>query len=1034
MIIDTTTADASVTVSKDFITRQYKSNFPKHTALDAKCRENPLIRLRRFGKVCAPFIGGRMRLAVRLLLLVLLVIGAAAAADAQVQTGSILVKAVDQQGAVVPGVSITISSPVLVSGSMTGVTDAAGTYRFPSLVPGTYEVKLELSGFQSVVRQGIVVLVGQTTPIEQNLKVATLAETVTVSGQSPTVDTTSANVAVNLSEQLIQGTPGGRDIWALVEAKVPGLVMSRPDVGGTSGGLQGTFSARGTASAQNTSFLNGINVGDPAAIGAAGFYYDFDAFDDIQVSTGAHDITVPTSGVFLNMVTKTGGNRWNGSTTFTWTGDSLQGRNDTDPTLQAYGFRPNGNTSDFVSDVNFSAGGPLVQNKLRFFGSFRDWRVHQNVPVQNSQSVLDQTNITSGLGNVTWQANQNNRITGFYSRQRYSKPNRLLNSAAITVPESTVDEEDMFDLFQGLWNSVIGKNLFIDARLGLNKILFPTYFNGGTNQSITDNATGIIYGNNPSQVVRHRDRYQANGTGQYYIDQALGGRHEFKFGFDYTHAVTRNETTRPDNVSLNYTSASGAFVPQNVTLYATPQNDATALNVLALFAQDSYSVKRLTLTGGLRFEQLEGYLPAQSSPSSPFADANIGGFAAQPRQFDEIRNVVKWNTAGPRGQAVFDLTGDGKTALKAAAGRYYYILSTGGGGVSNVNRNANYQEQYVWNDLNGDHKFQIGEQTGTPVVTAVVVNGQIATSIDPNFSRPYTDEYSFGVDRELMASFKLSAVYTYRREKNTQASLNPDNPYTTALQLAVDPGPDGFVGTGDDGTYGFYQRISAANRTIITNDPTVVQRYSGLELTLVKRFTNRWQMLAGYTRSTNVIRDVSVDVSPNFLINMNGPITPDAAVGGSSRCSGCGASNADKPNQFKLTGMYVLPFHDVIVSGNYSGVSGPAVTRQISRALAIGGAQTINLAPLGNDRLDFQNRIDLRVGKVFKFAANRELETTLDLDNLTNTNWVWQVRSLTPATAFTDPTTGTRSTLTQYLSPTAILPPRTVVLRAAFKF
>jgi len=957
-----------------------------------------------------------------------------APALAQVQTGSILVRAIDQQGAVMPGVTITISSPVLVSGTMTAVTDAGGVYRFPSLVPGTYSVKTELSGFKTINRENIVVLVGQTTPVEFSMAVASLAENITVTGASPTVDTTSANVNVNLSEQLIQGTPGGRDIWALVEAKVPGLVMSRPDVGGTSGGLQGTFSARGTASAQNTSFLNGINVGDPAAIGAAGFYYDFDAFDDIQVSTGAHDITVPTSGVFLNMITKTGGNKWNGSTTFTWTADSLQGRNDIDPNLQKYGFRPEGNTSDFVSDINVAAGGPVVQNKLRFFGSFRDWRVHQNVPVQNAQSVLDQTNITSGLGNVTWQPTQNHRITGFYSRQRYSKPNRLLNSATITVPESTVDEEDMFDLAQGLWNAVLGKNLFIDARLGVNKILFPTYFNGGANESLTDNATGIIYGNNPSQVVRHRSRYQSNATGQYYLDQALGGRHEFKFGFDYAHAITRNETTRPDNVQLFYTSATGGFVPQNVTLFATPQNDATAVNVLALFAQDSYSVKRFTLTGGVRYEKLEGYLPAQSSPASPFASAGVGGFAAQPREYAEIRDVVKWNTAGPRVNGVFDLTSDGKTALKGSYGRYYYILSTGGGGVSNVNRNANYQEQYGWNDANGDHKFQLGEQTGIPVVTAVVVNGQIATSIDPNFKRPYTDEYSAAVDRELMPNVKLSVVYTYRREKNTQASANPDNPYATTLTSAVDPGVDGVVGTSDDGTYGFYQRLSAANRTLITNDPNVLQSYKGLEITVTKRFTNRWQMLAGYTASKNKIEDVSVDISPNFLINMNGPITPDAAVSTSSRCSGCGASNADKPNQFKLTGMYILPWQELIISGNYSGVSGPAVTRQISRALAIGGSQTINLEPLGSRRLDFQNRIDFRVGKLFKFANSRSLEATVDFDNVTNAAWVWQVRSLSPATSFLDPSTGQRATLSQFLSPSAILPPRTVVFRAAFKF
>jgi len=952
---------------------------------------------------------------------VLAALAFAATASAQVQTGSILVRATDQQGAVVPGVTITISSPVLVAGSMTGVTDAGGVNRFPSLVPGTYTVKLDLSGFTTITRENIIVVVGQTTPVEFAMKVASVAESITVTGASPTVDTTSAIVAVNLSAELIQGTPGGRDIWGLLEAKVPGLIMSRPDVGGTSGGLQGVFSARGTTSAQNTSFLNGVNVGDPAAIGAAGFYYDIGAFDDIQVSTGAHDITVPTSGVFLNMITKTGGNKWNGSSTVTYLTDSTQGRNDTDPTLQKYGFRPNSNTSDFVSDINVGAGGPLVRDKLRFYGSFRDWRVHTNVPVQLSQVVLDQTNITSGLGNFTWQVNQNNRLNGFYSRQRYSKPNRLLNNASITVIDSTSDEEDMFDVAQGLWNSVIGKNFFIDARFGLNKILFPTYQNGGNQQSTTDNATGIITGNFPTDTIRNRDRYQANTTGQYYVDQALGGRHEFKFGFDYSHAVTRNQVRRVDDVTTAYTSASGAFVPQNVTLFATPQNDATALNVLALFAQDSYSVKRLTVIAGLRFEQLEGYLPSQSSPASQFATANVGGFAAQPRSYDEIRDVVKWNTAGPRVSAVFDLSGDGKMAAKASAGRYYYVLSTGGGGVSNVNRNGNYSETYTWADRNADKRFQVGEQTGTPVVNAVVVNGAILTSIDPNFSRPYTDEYNFGVDRELAANVKLSAVYTYRREKNLQATRNPgDNVYATTPTSAIDPGIDGVVGTADDGTYNFYQRISASNPSLITNDPNVVQSYKGLEITLTKRLSNRWQMLAGYTLSKNRLDNYSVDVSPNFLINANGNITT--------------AANADRPNQFKLTGMYLLPFHDVIVSGNFRSQQGPPVTRQISRALAIGANQTINLEPLGNTRIDTLTTVDLRVGKLFKLNNARSLEVSVDFDNPFNVNTVWGVRTLTTAAAFTDPTTGIRATQPQFLSPSQILPPRTVVFRAAFNF
>ncbi len=263
-------------------------------------------------------------------------------------------------------------------------------------------MKLDLQGFRSVVRENVQVQAGQTIPLDLKLQVATVAETVTVTGASPVVDTTTANTSVNLGEQLLQGTPGGRDIWALVEYKVPSLLITRPDVGGTSGGLQGTFNARGTNSSQNSSYLNGINVGDPAAIGAAGFYYDFDAFDDIQVSTGAHDITVPTSGVFLNMVTKSGGDTWHGRATGTWLGDATQTQN-IDANLLKYGFRPETNSVDFVSDANISGGGPIIAKKLRLFTSFRDWRVHVNVPAAFSTLVLDQTNITSGLVNLNYQ-------------------------------------------------------------------------------------------------------------------------------------------------------------------------------------------------------------------------------------------------------------------------------------------------------------------------------------------------------------------------------------------------------------------------------------------------------------------------------------------------------------------------------------------------------------------------------------------------------------------------------------------------------
>ncbi|MBI3490332.1 MAG: hypothetical protein HY047_00795 [Acidobacteria bacterium] len=188
---------------------------------------------------------------------------------------------------------------------------------------------------------------------------------------------------------------------------------------------------------------------------------------------------------------------------------------------------------------------------------------------------------------------------------------------------------------------------------------------------------------------------------------------------------------------------------------------------------------------------------------------------------------------------------------------------------------------------------------------------------------------------------------------------------------------------------------------------------------MTKRLSNRWTMLAGYTLSKNQISDVSVDTSPNFLINANGNIT--------------NAANADRPNQFKLTGMYIFPWHDVILSTNIRSQQGPPVTRQISRALNVGGSQTINLEPLGNTRLATLNTIDLRLGKLFNLNG-RQLEATVDFDNLNNADTVWGVRTLTPATTFTDPTTGTRATLQQFLSPSQILVPRTVVFRVSYRF
>ena len=944
---------------------------------------------------------------VRVWLAAVALLAVAFPVSAQVQTGSILVRVTDAQGGSVPGVSVTLSSPVLVSGTMAGTTDSGGVNRFPSLQPGIYSVKLELQGFRTVVRENVQVVVGQTVPLDMQLSVATVAETVTVTGTSPVVDTTSANTSVNLSEQLLQQTPGGRDIWSLVEYKVPSLLITRPDVGGTSGGLQGTFNARGTPSSQNTSYLNGINVGDPAAIGAAGFYYDFDAFEDIQVSTGAHDISVPTGGVFLNMVTKSGGENWRGRATVAWLGDATQTQN-IDANLLRYGFRPETNSVDYTSDANFSIGGPVVARKLRIFTSFRDWRVHVNVPAAFSTLVLDSTDITSGLINANYQLNDKNRLTGLYSRQYYKKPHRFLTASNVTVLESTNNEDDVFDIYQVLLNSVVTDKFFIDARVGLNRIFFPTYLNGN-DQTLSDSATGIRTRNGTTGTERWRDRYQMNTTGQYYLDEALGGRHEFKFGIDYSHMPVENRVSRFDDVDLTYSSATG--LSQNVTMYGTPFYSKTALDVLALYAQDSVAWKRLTVTGGLRWENVNGYLPEQSSPASRF-------FPNLQREWQQVDNVLDWTTIGPRLSFAYDLTGNGRTGLKFAAGRYYYIVAAGGGILDTSNPNGNYQETYSWNDLNGDRRFQLGEQTGTAVITRVDTT---TVTVDPDYKRPYTDEFTGGIDHELFPNLRLSIIGTHRVEKDVLATSNPANPYDTFLTTRADTGRDGIANTADDGTFQFYNRtVGGVNRTHFTNDPTFRQTYNGVEISGTKRMSNRWQMLMGYTFGHSRQKGLSVSTNPNNFINAEGPLT---------------GQTGDRPHQFKVTGTYILPFYDIGLAGNLNTQSGAVITRQINTAQTVGGNTSVNVEPLGSYRLPTRTSADLRFFKTTNFGS-RSLDVSVDVHNVTNSHTYWDARSLGGTINLRqngDPN-GAINTLAQFGSPSQVYGPRNIRFNAALRF
>jgi hypothetical protein len=964
---------------------------------------------------------------------------------AQVQTGIISVKAVDDQGAVMPGVSVTITSPVLPR-PIEGTTDASGVFQVPGLTPATYTVKLALSGFQTVIREGVIVRQSQTAMIETPMKVGALSEAVTVKGESPVVDTKTVGAKTNIDSALLESTPGGKDIWNILEYKAPGVVVETPDVGGNQGGLQRSMSARGTPNAQNTQLLNGVNVNDPAAQGFSMNYYIPSAFENIQVSTGAQDISVGTGGVFINMVTKSGTNQFKGQALQTYQGKATQSNNVDDELLQQ-GFRPDANSTELITNSNIQAGGPLVRSKLFYFGSFNFQATHVKVPgfpaivptyLQSpliGTSDQDTTDILAGEGKLTYQLGSSDRFEGYLSKQRYDKPNRF---AAINITQDSASKElDTFVVSQLNYNRVLSSRMFLDAKISYNNTHFPL-FQKTDLQPITDNSTNIAYRNRGSTQEMFRRRVQATANWQYYLPQFAGGRHEFKGGFDNGFTPEDVDTTRVDDVNLTYRSQPTPTA-NTVTIFNSPLHQERAVMSTAFYGQDSYTIGRLNVIGGIRWERIEGYLPAQTTPDSRyfpdgllFQGVTINGVVQNytvRKSFDAVRHDPLWHDWAPRAAVTYDLFGTGKTALKFSWGKYLDQISTG----TPPNPNANINQQYVWNDVNGDLVFQPGNATwdglkyvGGEFGALNNTNNLAVAVFDRSLRRPYRNETTVSIDHQLFPNTAISIAYLHTVEKDVQGTVDQSMDLWPSLytQTVVrDIGRDGLANTGDDAdlsVYSLNQGAVTSTRTI--NDDRLGTHYNGLDIVMTRR-SARWNMLAGYTYSRTTQEFVSLSNPNNAFVNADG-------------------ESGGRRHNLKATGSYELPWK-VIVAGNFRLQSGLPITRTFAvptctatvTTACVRQNLTVNAEPRGSVELSTLPTLDLRGGRFFDFGNDR-IELSLDVYNVTNANTVFAARTgtgQTPIRVNGDPTAPTTNIAT-FLSPTQFLAPRVVRFNVTYSF
>ncbi len=280
-------------------------------------------------------------------------------------TGEIYGKVTDASGALLPGVTITLTSPGLLQ-PMTAVSTGTGSYRFPSLGIGTYTVKFELPGFTTVVRTGFRLQIGESAQVNQKLEISSVEETVTVTGETPLVDLKDTGKTSRFTQEALQSIPSARDPWVILE-QAAGVAMDRQNVGGSASGQQSNFIARGAAMAQQKWNLDGVDVTDMSATGGSPVYYDFDAFEEMQISTGGADVAMQSPGVGINLVTKSGTDRFKGSSRYYWTDKQFQSFNVTDA-LRASG-ASTGNPILNIKDYGAEAGGPIKKGRAWIWGS-----------------------------------------------------------------------------------------------------------------------------------------------------------------------------------------------------------------------------------------------------------------------------------------------------------------------------------------------------------------------------------------------------------------------------------------------------------------------------------------------------------------------------------------------------------------------------------------------------------------------------------------------------------------------------------------
>ena len=944
----------------------------------------------------------------------------------------------DTSQGVLPGVTVEASSPALIEKVRTVVTDATGTYRIVDLRPGTYTVTFILPGFATVKREGIVLTGTFVASVNAEMRVGALEETITVTGETPVVDVQSARTQNVITDEVLTAIPTARNYQNLHQL-TPGVVVAAgsQDVGGAGGDNQISFSAYGGNFRDSRTQVNGLMVGDPQVGGGRSMYVPHaGSSEEVSITTSGGLGEAETAGVIVNMIYKDGGNNFSGTLFGAGATEGMISSN-FDQALRDAGLRAP-NKSKNVFDYEGTYGGPMMRDKLWFLFQAR-WHgasnyesiwVNRNAgdptkwtydPDFSQQVIRDQFWRSASL-RLTWQATQANKFSIFYEDQ-FRCVGCKMNGSATSTPEASGRAPSHPNrVGQLIWTSPVTNRILLEGGGGIRGLRYgQNPFPGTENPALirVQEQGGIIPGLN----------YRAPGTqifknwlASYPYRSSItytSGAHSMKFGLNGTFYIQQSAASSLGGSGLSYRFNNG--VPNQVTQNIHPFDYWTHANQWGLYAQDQWTLNRLTLGGGLRYDRFTTHYP----------EANIHGFFMPiPLVIPETEGF-KLNDITARGSVAYDLFGDGKTAVKMNVGKYPMAQDSNGapfgpasGAPANrIARSANRS----WNDANRDFVPDCDLRN-------LAANGECGAASNQNFGktvidtvydtalngwgvRPYNWTFDVALQRELLP--RVSASISYHRRWFGNFIVTDNRATGPADYTLFDVPVPNDSRLPISGVVSGFTNVIPTKFGLVDNFVTKASNFG--------KQTEHWN---GFDFTLNArLRDVTMQggVSTGRASTNDCEVRAQFGTG----IQYCEVTQAFQ-TQLKLLGAYTIPRIDVQAAATLQNIPGQelqaawtapnaVVAPLLGRNLSGNAANTtLNLLPPGTYFTERTNQVDVRLSKILRIKGTRS-QVALDFFNALNANTIQTYNfSYNPTGA--------------WRTPNGVLPPRVIRISSQFDF